>query len=266
MSVFSQIARPADGAAWVTGASGGIGRALALALADRGWTVWVTARKAEDLAALAAARPDGGRGRIRVAPGDVTDPARMAAIVAEIEAEGPLALAVLNAGIYLPMRAQTFSAADARRTFDVNLGGVANGLEPVLRAMIARRKGHVALTASVAGYRGLPRAAAYSATKAGLIAMAEALAIDLVDLGVRISVINPGFVATEATSVNDFKMPMLMQPEEAAAAIIRGLERPGFEIAFPWAFARILRLIGTLPNRAYIWAVRKATGWKDVKD
>ncbi|MEM9147173.1 MAG: SDR family NAD(P)-dependent oxidoreductase [Pseudomonadota bacterium] len=259
MSVFDQVMRPADGAVWVTGASGGIGRAVALALAAEGWTVWTTARGAEKLDALAAEAK--GPGEIRPLPGDVTDTAAMEATVAQITRDAPLAMAILNAGIYKPMRAQTFDAAAAAQTFDVNLSGVANGLAPAMRHMIERGRGHLVLTASVAGYRGLPNAAAYSATKAGLIAMAEALAMDLVDLGVRISVVNPGFVETEATSVNDFKMPMLMQPEEAAQRIVSGLKRPGFEIRFPWQFAAVLRLVGLLPNRWYIWTVRKALGW-----
>lgn len=259
MSVFSRVVTPDDGCAWVTGASGGIGRALCLELVRRGWTVWATARTAEALDKLADEAH--GPGRLVPLPGDVTDLSAMRACVSRMSAEGPIALAVLNAGVYKPMRAQSFDATAAGLTFDVNLKGVANGLEPLLAHMIARGDGHVALTASVAGYRGLPNAAAYSATKAGLIAMAEALAMDLVDLGVRISVINPGFVETEATSVNTFEMPMLMQPEEAATAIANGLARPGFEIRFPWQFAAFLRLIGLLPNRWYIWAVRKALGW-----
>lgn len=210
--------------------------------------------------ALEALASESG-GRIVPVPGDVTRPDEMTAAVERVIADGPLALAILNAGIYHPMRAQTFSAARARETIDVNLVGVANCLEPVLKHMIGRGEGHVALVASVAGYRGLPNAAAYSATKAGLIAMAEALAMDLVDLEVRISVINPGFVETKATAVNEFKMPMLMQPEGAAVRLVDGLERPGFEIRFPWQFALFLRLLGTLPNRAYFWAVRKALGW-----
>lgn len=265
MGVFSRVVTPQDGAAWVTGASEGIGRALVLALAARGWEVHATARGEAPLVALAE-EAAGLPGRVVPAPGDVTDPARMAAIVAGIAAARPLALAVLNAGIYTPMRAQSFSAAEAGRMFSVNLGGTANALEPVLAHMIARRAGHVALTGSVAGYRGLPRAAAYSATKAGLIAMAESLAMDLADLGVRISVINPGFVRTKATAVNDFAMPFVMTPEAAAARIVAGLARPGFEIAFPTRFALILKAIGLLPNRAYIWAVRKATGWDKVTD
>jgi NADP-dependent 3-hydroxy acid dehydrogenase YdfG len=256
-SVWSQIARPGDGVAWVTGASAGIGRALTLALADRGWTVHATARSADALDALAAERP----GRIIPQAGDVADRARMAEIVETIERDRPIALAVLNAGIYLPMRAQEFDAGKVAQTFAVNVIGAANGLDPLLKRMIARRSGHVAVTASVAGYRGLPRAAAYSATKAALIAMAEALAFDLIDLNVRISVINPGFVETDATSVNDFQMPFLMTTDEAARRIVKGLERPGFEIAFPTRFELILKTLGLLPNRAYFAVMRKAMGW-----
>ena len=262
--IFDIVVRPDDGAAWITGASGGIGRATALRLCRDGWVVYATARSLPDLESL---QHDGqGPGRIVPAPGDVTDPDAMARIVAGIVEVQPLALVILNAGIYTPMRAENFSAKTARAMFDVNLGGVANGLEPVLAHMIARRSGHVAITASVAGYRGLPDAAAYSATKAGLIAMAEALAMDLVDLGVRISVINPGFVETKATSVNAFSMPFLMTPDEAARRIVDGLKRPGFEIVFPRRFALLLRLVGALPNRAYIAAVRRMTGWKDRVD
>ena len=248
---------PGDGSVWITGASAGIGRALALEMVSRGWRVYATARGAEALDDLARE----GQGQITAIPGDVTSAEDMRAAVARITADGPLALAVLNAGVYLPMRAQTFSAAEAARTFDVNLTGVANGVEPVLEHLIARGTGHVALVASVAGYRGLPNAAAYSASKAGLIAMAEALAMDLVDLGVRISVVNPGFVETEATSVNEFEMPMLLQADDAARRIAEGLAKPGFEIRFPWVFALFLRAVGLLPNRAYIWLVRKALGW-----
>ena len=257
MSVWAQVARPEDGGVWITGASSGIGRALALEMAARGWTVYATARNAEALEALAAEKP----GAILPRPGDVTDRAAMADLVAGIEAERPIALAVLNAGVYYPMRAQEFSAETVAQTFAVNVNGVANGLDPLLKAMIGRRRGHVALVASVAGYRGLPRAAAYSATKAALIAMAEALAFDLIDLNVRISVVNPGFVETDATAVNDFEMPFLMQTGDAAKRIADGLAKPGFEIAFPTRFALILKTLGLLPHRAYFWVMRKAMGW-----
>lgn len=261
MSVFSQVVRPTDGAAWITGASGGIGRAVAMRLAAEGWQVYATARSEDKLKGLAAEAT--GPGEIVPMPGDVTDADRMTAIVAEITAQRPLALVILNAGVYTPMRVSNFSAATARKMIDVNLSGVANTLDPVLAHMRGRAAGHIAVTASVAGYRGLPDAAIYSATKAGLIAMCEALAMDLVDMGVRITVINPGFVDTPATAVNEFKMPFLMQPDEAARRIVEGLKRPGFELAFPRRFALILRLVGLLPNRAYIGAVRGMLGWKN---
>lgn len=264
MDVFDKVMTPADGVAWITGASAGIGRAVALALAGRGWTVHATARGEEALKALASE----AEGRIVPQPGDVTDPEAMSRIVAGITAECPLVLTLLNAGVYKPMRMQNFRASDARLTFDVNLTGVANCLEPVLEHMVGRGHGHIALTASVAGFRGLPDAGPYAASKAGLIALAESLAMDAPETGVRISVVNPGFVETEATAVNDFEMPFLMQPEEAAEAIVAGLFRPGFEITFPKRFAAILRTVGKLPNRAYFRAVRRATNWseKDVPE
>ena len=258
-SGFDYIPKPEHGAAWVTGASAGIGRALTLKLADAGWTVYATARSADKLEALAAERPN-----IHAAPGDVTDAAAMARISEEISAGPGLALAVLNAGVYYPMRAQEFDAARAAQTFDVNLTGVANCLDPALKALFAQNRGCVALVASVAGYRGLPRAAPYSASKAALIAMAESLAFDLAPKGLRISVINPGFVETDATAVNDFEMPFLMQTDDAADRIVKGLARPGFEIAFPTRFALLLKALGLLRPRSYFWAVRKATGWDDV--
>jgi short-subunit dehydrogenase len=259
LSVFGKVMSPSDGAVWITGASAGIGRDVALKLANRGFVVYATARNTEKLERLSA--ESGTEGQIIPKAGDVTDAVRMREIVKEIEAERPLALAVLNAGIYVPMRAQAFNADTARDMIDVNLIGVTNALDPVLSAMTKARNGHVAIMASVAGYRGLPGAAPYSASKAGLIALCEALAMDLVDFGVRISVVNPGFVETDATSVNEFEMPFLMKPNEAADRIVDGLFKPGFEIAFPRRFAFLLRTIGLLPNRAYIWAVRKMTGW-----
>ncbi len=261
MSIFDKIMRPKDGAAWITGASGGIGRAVALKLASAGWTVYATARSEDDLNTLAG-EAETLTGKVIPLVGDVTDAERMRACVKEITASHTLALTILNAGIYTPMRATNFKADTAAKMLRVNLEGVTNALDPLLEYLIDRGSGHVAITASVAGYRGLPDAAVYSATKAGLIAMCEALAMDLVDLGVRISVINPGFVETEATSVNAFEMPFLMTPDEAAARIVNGLGKPGFEIVFPRRFAFLMRVIGWLPNRGYIWAIRRMLGWK----
>jgi len=250
------IPRPGHGAAWLTGASAGIGKAVVARLVEDGWTVYVTARSEGKLAAMA----EGSNGRVIPAPGDVTDPEAMKAIVARIEGEHGLALAILNAGVYIPMTAQEFNVEDAKKHFDVNLQGVVNGLVPAMQAMLAKKKGCLALVASVAGYRGLPKAGAYGATKAALINMAEALAYNLYPEGVRISLICPGFVETDATSVNDFDMPFLMQTDEAAKRIVDGLQTTKFEITFPRRFSYMLKAFRFLPTKWYIALGRKALG------
>ncbi len=250
------IPRPGHGAAWLTGASAGIGKAVAMRLVADGWTVYVTARSEEKLREMA----EGSGGKIIVAPGDVTDPEAMADIVARIEADHGLALAILNAGVYIPMTAQEFNVEDAKKHFDVNLQGVVNGLVPAMQGMLAKNRGCLALVASVAGYRGLPKAGAYGATKAALINMAEALAYNLYPEGVRISLICPGFVETDATSVNDFDMPFLMQTDEAAKRIVEGLKTKKFEITFPRRFSFMLKAFRLLPAKWYIALGRKAMG------
>jgi short-subunit dehydrogenase len=250
------IPKPEDGAAWITGASGGIGMATAKRLARDGWRVYITARSNDKLMAMAAQ----SNGAMIAMPGDVTDPARMEEIVAHIESQEGLALAILNAGVYIPMTAHEFNVEDAAKHFDVNLQGVVNGLAPAMRGMIERGTGCLGIVASVAGYRGLPKAAAYGATKAALINMAEALAYDLHPAGVRISLICPGFVETDATSVNEFEMPFLMQPGDAADRIVDGLATTKFEITFPRRFSYMLKTLRFLPARAYLWLGRKLMG------
>ena len=256
MTGADYIPRPGHGAAWITGASAGIGKAVVAKLVEDGWTVYVTARSEDALVAMAA----GSGGRIIPASGDVTDPDAMERIVTRIEAEHGLALAILNAGVYIPMTAQEFNVADAKKHFDVNLQGVVNGLVPAMQAMLARNRGCLALVASVAGYRGLPKAGAYGATKAALINMAEALAYNLYPEGVRISLICPGFVETDATAVNDFDMPFLMQTDEAATRIVEGLKTSKFEITFPRRFSYMLKAFRLLPAKWYIALGRKAMG------
>ncbi len=256
MNGADYIPRPGHGAAWLTGASAGIGKAVTARLVEDGWTVYITARSEDKLAAMA----EGSNGKIIPAPGDVTDPEAMEKIVARIEAEHGLALAILNAGVYIPMTAQQFNVEDAKKHFDVNVQGVVNGLVPAMQAMLAKNQGCLALVSSVAGYRGLPKAGAYGATKAALINMAEALAYNLYPEGVRISLICPGFVETEATSVNEFDMPFLMQPEEAANRIVDGLKTKKFEITFPRRFSYLLKSLRLLPAKWYIALGRKAMG------
>ncbi len=252
------------GLAWITGASSGIGRATAKLLAKKGWTVAVTARSEEPLNTLAE-ECYGFSGEILVFPGDVTDESRMVAIVTALETQtGAIDLAILNAGIYLPMEVTELDLAKFRTSLDVNLMGVANGLAPLLERMIARRSGHVAIVSSVTGYGGLPTSLAYGATKAALINMAETLKIELDRHNVNVSVINPGFVETPATDENPFPMPFIVPSETAAKRIVTGLVRGKFEITFPRRFTYLLKLINMLPRHWYVAVVKRATGWQKL--
>ncbi|PWW04228.1 short-subunit dehydrogenase [Hoeflea marina] len=255
--------RPVDGAAWITGASSGIGRAVALLLAAKGFTVHATARSADDLDALAS-EASGLSGRIVATPGDVTDPEAMTAIVERIIADtGPLALAIFNAGVFLPVSGEALQASRFKKTFDVNLMGVVNGLVPAVGVMKPAGRGQIAIVSSVAGYSGLPSSAAYGASKAGLTNMAESLKFDFDKLGIRIQVIHPGFVETPATEKNPFEMPALMKVDDAAGRIVEGLASSSFEITFPRRFTYVLKFLRMLPYPLYFTLMNKATGWED---
>ena len=251
-------ARPQHGLAWITGASTGIGRALALHLADAGWEVVATARSREALETLAASRP----GRIRAAAADVTDAAglRTALDGAVAEAGREVALAVLNAGAWRQMGAADFDAAAFRAMMEVNVTGAGNALAAVMPGMMARGRGQIALVASVAGYRGLPRAVGYGASKAALISLAETLRFELAPHGVMVNVVNPGFVRTPMTARNDFPMPLILEPDDAAARIASGLAAGRFEVAFPAGMVWPLKLLRLLPAWAYFPLVTRATG------
>lgn len=249
-------AKPKDGCVWITGASAGIGRALALRLAGQGYKVATTARRAEALALLAAE----GRGRIAVYPGDVTDAARMRAIVAAIEQEQPIGLAVLNAGVYhLGEERNAFDAEQAWTTIESNLGGTVRCLEPVLKTMAGRGRGQIAIVASLAGYGGIPGSIAYGAAKSAMITMAEALRLTYASRGVTIQVVNPGFVATAMTLSNPYPMPFMMSPEKASALICDGLARGGFEIAFPRRLVWSMKAASALPYAAWLPLMARAT-------
>lgn len=254
-------AGPQDGVAWVTGASSGIGRLLALELAREGYAVAVTARRAERLDELA--REAGPlAGRIQAFACDVTDEDAMAATVAAIERDcGPIALAIFNAGDYFPTRGEALGTREFVDTFTINVFGTVFGLVPVVEQMKARGRGHIAIVGSASSYGGLPRAAAYGATKAALNTMAAGLKFDFDPLNIRIQVFNPGFVATPLTKQNRFAMPALMSVEAAARRIRDGLRAGGFEVSFPRRFTWALKLLALLPYPAYFAVVRRATGW-----
>lgn len=241
---------------WITGASMGIGAALARRLARDGAVVVASARSADRLAALAS----GGGGTIVPWPLDITDGRAVMAGVAAVEAEhGPIDIAVLNAGSHRPVTAHDFTADGLRALLELNLLGTAACLEALMPRMIARGRGRIAVVASVAGYRGLPTSAYYGATKAALINLTESLRFDLDRAGVVIQLIDPGFVKTPLTDRNDFPMPFLISAELAAERIASGLRSSRFEIAFPRLFVAILKLLRLLPYRLYFPLIARAT-------
>lgn len=234
--------------AWVTGASTGIGRELALRLTAEGVRVAVSARSAAVLEELAL-----GAQTIMPVPLDVTQKSEVAEAHRRVaEAFGDIDLAILNAGIWQPMKASEYDAQKAMQSMEVNYLGIANVLEPLIPAMIKRGRGHIALVASVAGYRGLPMAAAYAPSKAAVISLAEVLRLELSRHGIIVSVVNPGFVETPMTAVNQFPMPFKLQAGDAADRILRGLERGRFEIAFPWQLVTMLKALRVMPNWLYL--------------
>ncbi|MCC6204194.1 MAG: SDR family NAD(P)-dependent oxidoreductase [Hyphomicrobiales bacterium] len=242
---------------WITGAGKGIGRALALELSARGNTIAASARTAEDLATLAAEAGTQG-GPIHAYPLDVTDSEAVAQIAARIARElGPPDLVVLNAGTHAETSAARFDLAAFRQVIETNIMGAANCLSALLPGMMERGGGRVALVASVAGYRGLPGAGAYGASKAALIALGEALKPELEKSGVELSLINPGFVDTPLTRRNTFPMPFLMEPGKAARIIADGLEKHRFEIVFPWQMTLLMKLLGILPYPLFFAVTRR---------
>lgn len=245
------------GAVWITGASAGIGRALAERMAREGATVAISARGAETLADVAKAMPD----RLHAFPMDVGDRDAVRATVAAIQARfGQIDVAVLNAGTHKPMSLDRFSSDTVRQLLETNVMGVANALEALLPAMLARRGGRIAVVSSVAGWRGLPTGAAYGASKAALHNLVESLKFDADKAGLILQIINPGFVKTPLTDKNPFPMPFLITAEQAAERIAAGLKTDRFEITFPRRFTWQLKLLRMLPYRWYFPLVHKFTG------
>lgn len=240
--------------AWCTGAGKGIGRAVVKQMVGDGVKVAASARTREDLDSLAA--ETGGAAFPYVL--DVTDEAAVRATVEAIEADmGPLDLALLNAGTHTPLTAAGFDVGTVRRIMETNFMGTVNALAAVMPRFIARRSGHIAVVASVAGYRGLPTASAYGASKSALITLCEALKPELDHYGVRLTLINPGFVKTPLTDRNTFKMPFLMDVDDAAERVVAGLKSKRFEVTFPKRFTWGLKLARCLPYPVYFALTRR---------
>ncbi len=226
---------------WVVGASSGIGAELARELVRRGARVAVTARRQDRLEEVS-------RGLMAVIPADATDAEALTGAAHDASAAfGGLDVVVWCAGYWHRSDATRWDPEEFRRHVDVNLLGLSTVLGAVLPGMVRRRAGHVVGVASVAGYRGLPGAEAYGATKAAQIALLESLRASLRRRGVRVTTVSPGFVRTEMTSANVFPMPFMVDADVAARAIADGLERGRTEIVFPWPMAVLMKAARLVP-------------------
>jgi short-subunit dehydrogenase len=267
----------ADARIWITGASSGIGEALVDAFARRGARIALTARRADRLQAIAArnaarATPvaETISARLLVVPADVTDRTSVSAAAQEIEATwGGIDLAIFNAGGSIEHRSAMpdpqsasldlqsavsdplFFAADYTDTMALNYFSVVYGIDAVLPGMLARGSGHIAAVASLAGYRAMPVAGAYGASKAATIHLLDSLRFEVEPRGVRVSVINPGFVRTPLTARHTFHMPFLVDASDAAERIVAGLEHGRREIHFPAPMSWMMKLFRILPYGLY---------------
>lgn len=233
----------------ITGASSGIGKALAEAYAAPGVRLGLTGRNEQRLRAVVGACEEKGAAVDAVIL-DVIDREAMAAWLQEIDALEPVDLIIANAGISAGTGGSKSGEdpAQVRGLFDVNVTGVLNTIEPLLPAMLARGRGHVSLTSSLAGFRGFPGAPAYCASKAAVRIYGEALRGTLTGSGVDVSVICPGFVVTPMSDVNDYAMPFLMPAEKAARIIKKGIARNRGRIAFPFPTYFFAWAFGMLPD------------------
>ncbi|MHA7062538.1 SDR family NAD(P)-dependent oxidoreductase [Azospirillum argentinense] len=230
----------------ITGASSGIGEELARAYAAPGVALALSGRDSARLEAVAE-RCRAAGAAVETALVDAADRAAMAEWLSALDARTPVDLVIANAGISAGTGGGVESAEQARRIFQVNVDGVLNSVHPLLPGMQARRRGQIALMASLAGFRGMPGAPAYCASKAAVRVYGESLRGDLAGQGIGVTVICPGFVKSRMTAVNRFPMPFLMETDRAAQVIKSGLARNKARIAFPWPMAATVWLLAALP-------------------
>lgn len=229
---------------WLVGASEGLGRALAMHLSRAGAELILSARSADRLDRLAGALP----GPAEVAPCDVADRdsvAEAARIAGRIDGF------VWTVGLYWPQSAQAWVPGEVEAMCNVNFTGLARTLGHVVPQMVGRDAGHIVVTGSLSSFRGLPGAQGYAPSKAGVSQMAECLYADLRQTGIDVQLVNPGFIKTRLTDKNDFRMPFLMAPEDAARQVWEHMNSDGFRRNFPGAFAAAFRLGNLLPDWLY---------------
>lgn len=225
---------------WIVGASEGLGRALAQALGDRGAGLVISARSADRLQELANTLHDA-----HPVPMDVTDKVSVTKAASEA---GQIDGLIYCVGLYQPMTAQEWNAEQVETMCAANFTGAVHVLGQVLPGFVSRDAGHIVLIGSLAGFRGLPGAIGYGASKAGLMHLADTLYADLRHGGVKVQLMNPGFIKTRLTEKNDFAMPQLMSAEKAANIVVRAMESGRFQTSFPAPFAWLFRLRHLVPR------------------
>ena len=240
---------------WLVGASEGIGAELARILARQGARLALSARSESMLQTLAA---ELGADRHLVLPLDVTNMNSIRAAWLDLKtAWDGVDTLIYNAGVYEPMGAKALDIAQAERMVEVNFGGALRVLSLILDGFVQRNAGHIVLVGSLAGYRGLPKAIGYGASKAALIHLAENLRVDLADTNIKVQLVSPGFVRTRLTNKNDFAMPFLLEPDDAARRIVAGMATNRFEIHFPWPLALAFKALRLLPAWLYFRVAHK---------
>lgn len=239
---------------WIIGASHGIGEQLAHELARAGATIIASGRSKRELKTLCASLP--GEDHLCL-PLDVQDERQVRHALRTLTNHyGVLDTVIYMAGVYTPAHAWNFDLRDARETVNINLTGIFTVLHAVIPEFIRQRHGHIVLTGSFAGYRGLPGGLAYGASKAAIINLAETLYNDLRERNIAVQVINPGFVDTRMVEKMG-EMPCLISAEDAAVEVRKGLERGSFEIHFPKRFTYVAKLLRLLPTPLALWLIRQ---------
>lgn len=234
---------------WIIGASSGIGAALAAELSRRGADLTLSARRKD---ALEKISKDFGR-PARIVPLDVSDPNSMHEAV---QAYGFFDSVIFMAATYNPGLIENMDIEYAHRMIEINIGGALNAIQAVYPAMRQAGKGQIVLCGSVAGYCGLPNSQPYSLTKAAIMSLAQTLKVEAERHNIDVKLISPGFVRTPLTDKNNFSMPMMIEPEEAARVIADGLTRANFEIHFPRKFTNIVKFLSILPYSLYFYIAR----------
>ena len=244
---------------WITGASSGIGKALAIKFAEKGWIVAASARRENLLEDLNKFNEN-----IYSFPLDVTEIENCKLIANKIiEKFGGIDICVFGTGMHDPKSEKRFNLNKIREIMEVNYFGTMNSINSIYEYFSEKKNGQISIISSVAGYRGLPAAGAYCASKAALTSYAESLNFDMKMKNVRVSLISPGFIKTPMTDQNDFPMPMIKSPEFAANEIFKGLtEKKSFEIHFPKAFTYFLKFLQILPSKIYFGLVDKMTKYQ----